>query len=620
METKEASKFLAVALSFAAIAVYGCGGGGGGGGGGTTTGGGTTVSTAPAGNQAASVGTQSGTMTSGSTQVFSNLGGTLSGIAGPGAPAFRMPSAFTPDPGMGKAIKLSGKFSKTKAMRAAASALKKARMMKAPVQDNGSGNCTDGGTFTYAGSYDDATFAFSQDVTFNNCREEGTQYNGTISVSGSFSNTGSTFTMTMGSGTEPFEMLEFDNNYATLVSSMSMPGTSISFTTSMASQTSITMTMTATGSMNIRDYLAQEDYSMTFTSFKNDLGLTMDATTGMPTAASIITNGGFSETWTDAGGSHSISATFTNYRIDVTMTSTYEEISISGQVVIDFSQVSCFEGTFVFQTQTPVRYDYAMGHESQGHIIINGNTHLIWDMGTITVWVDLDGDNTQDAGETTDYASEYLLGQVCDFATFDEETPTTQSGSGGGTVSGVPSMTTTLTWDSPNSDMDLHLSYYNTQNPPAGSSPTWHLYFGSGPGGACSSDNAIWTDTDIDGVIDAGETVYALLDLDDCSGYGPEHITMGSPLPQGYYIVFVDPWDMCGASACDTSSTVNVSIQLGNNIFTFGQQQFTSDLDPDYMVAGITVDSSGNATIATPRSDLNTGWAPGLRPAAKARR
>jgi uncharacterized protein YfaP (DUF2135 family) len=394
--------------------------------------------------------------------------------------------------------------------------------------------------------------------------------------------------MTMGSQTTPFEMLDFDNNYATLVSSMSMPGTTITFTISMPSQTTMTMAMTANGSISIHNYLDQKDYSMTFTSFKNDVTFTMD-TNGVITSVSLTTNGGFSETWTDAAGSHSISITFTNFKMDMTFTSTYEEISISGQVAIDFTPDECFEGTFVFVTVTPIRYDYEMGHESRGEIVINGNTHLIWNMGVITVWVDIDGDGVKDTGETTDY-NDYTLGQVCNFATFDEETPPT-TGTGGGTTTGN-TMTITLSWTGGDtSDMDLHLNYYDTTSPTSTTTGAWYVdYHGRN---FCTGG---YTGADLDG--DGACEVF--LDFDDTEGYGPEHIT-ASTLPSGYYVVSVNSFNL----GSDPSANISVTIQIGDTIFgpythTFASGQDDGEgTDPNswFAVADIVVDTNGNATV-----------------------
>jgi hypothetical protein len=110
------------------------------------------------------------------------------------------------------------------------------------------------------------------------------------------------------------------------------------------------------------------------------------------------------------------------------------DTTVSGKIVTDFTPDSCFEGTFVFETVTPIHDDYNVGHTTAGHLKINGNTHMEWKSdGTIVVWLDSNGNGTMDSGEVAYQGDEYGLAQECDFATFNEEEPQS-TGSGGGSA------------------------------------------------------------------------------------------------------------------------------------------------------------------------------------------
>ncbi|MDO8444959.1 MAG: hypothetical protein Q7T53_02470 [Deltaproteobacteria bacterium] len=95
METKKASKILAVALSFAALAVYGCGGGGGGG----SSGGSTTGTKSP------------GVAVEAASTAISLSGQGLSSIANPGqqAPRFEKKSIKEALAGFYKNLRVSRK-------------------------------------------------------------------------------------------------------------------------------------------------------------------------------------------------------------------------------------------------------------------------------------------------------------------------------------------------------------------------------------------------------------------------------------------------------------------------------------------------------------------------------
>jgi hypothetical protein len=99
---------------------------------------------------------------------------------------------------------------------------------------------------------------------------------------------------------------------------------------------------------------------------------------------------------------------------------------------------------------------------------------------------------------------------------------------------------------------------------------------------------------------------YAVLDIDDVEGYGPEHITVAT-LPTGYYALYVDPFSM----DLDERATVTVTLKIGDQSFTFDPYTFYYSGDP-YRVVDLTVDAGGTVTLLAPDTSLYT-WAQSLR-------
>lgn len=607
--------FTAVLVLALAMTMTACSSGGGGGSAPvtttpTTTTGGGTVQNVPA-TQQASTGTQAANMGTGSTTMFQSMG--LSQTVG--APKFKIGSKAISSPVLQKAAKFSGKLAKAPGVSAAAAKLK-ARTFNAPAT-SGTATCTGGGTVSYSltGTQTGGTLT----MTFDTCREDGTETTGNVAVTIATSGTGTavavTYTESMGTASNRLVMLAFsDNTYSVMTSMLS------SAITLSISGTSTSANMSANGDMIITDYTSGGDvYTMAYN--QTTFGIS-ETTSGSAVTDVTTLGGGISESWTPAGGSlHNFSLIFSSFTVtDVYASATavaYDE-SISGGMTIAMTPADCGDGAFTFTTDTPVHYD-ASGIPQSGQMTISatksGTTTVVRVIftgnGLITI-----AEKQADGTFTTIQSNvdPYSLANLCGLETPNEPAPVSSGSTG--TVSANASnaaMTTTLSWDSPTSDMDLHLVHltsvptsttiydYDLTSSGATADSNWHLYFGSASG--TGTEEYVGTSSD----------KVAVLDVDDMDGYGPEHITMDAPLPVGYYIIYIDPWSM----DADLQSTVTVKLQIGSQLFSAPAHQFTSSSDAVYRAFDFTVDASGNVTVGSPNTGITIYSTP---PALRARK
>ncbi|GBE00166.1 hypothetical protein BMS3Abin07_02213 [bacterium BMS3Abin07] len=582
---KKGGKLLLIALLFLSIAVVmtNCGGGGGGG---TTSGsgGGTTITSAQ-GQQAASASGQSAALANGSGETFMSLSGIgLSSVGGSPVPGLKFSKGIKKDAGLAITSELAGKFARSQAVQSAVSAVRKAVSEKATSSMNGTGTCTDGGDYSFTGTSDSVTGDFDLTFTFNNCRDGSGQYDGNYHLTGTSTGSSTNITMALSGLT----IYEYDSSN-TLVYSMTA---NITLGLSMTgSGSSISATLTAGGDITATDHLSGNTYTLTYTNFAATISFSSDSTAGTETFTATV-NGVVNESWTASGTSYSVKVTFTNFNLQGVNYGTYDVTTLSGTVAIDFTpDAYCFEGTFTFVTNIPIRYEDSVGHNVAGQVTVNGNTVITWNAaGKVTVTVD---------GTQVYNGDEAGLYDTCGFVTMDPDSHTSSGGSGG-TVSGA-SMTITLTWNGGDtSDMDLHVNYYNTTTPTATTPGTGYVdWHGMVDVGCPSTFSYACADLDGDSVADMG------LDFDDMFGYGPEHIYATS-LPAGYYVVSVNSFDF----HFDPNASISVSIQIGST--TFGPYTHTFSVDDTeshvpgawFAVADIVVDASGNATVQPHDSSL----------------
>jgi hypothetical protein len=575
-----------------------CSGGGGGGGGSSTSSSGGNIQNTPA-TQQASTGTQAANMGTGSATLFDQFG--LSQTVG--APRIKMGAKTINDPVLAKASKFAAKFAKAKSVTAA---LKKSKILSA-VSTTGTVTCTDGGTISFAGTSTSVTMSFAT------CREDGTEISGDAAIAVN----GSIYNESLGTSNARLTMLSFsDNTYSVMVSQLS------SAVTLSMSGTATTAGMSADGDIAITDYTTGGDvFTLAFNQTTYGFSETTDTGTGAVTDVTTL-GGGVTETWTPAGGSlHSFAVAFTSFTAADVYASAgaaaYDE-SLSGGIDITMNPPDCGDGSYVFNTITPVHYD-DNGITQSGQITISATKNATTTVVRITYLTNgLVTIEVQENGNFVVVQSNvdpYDLANLCGVETPNEPAPSSSGSSG---TTGNAALTATLSWDGPinNNDMDLHLvhltsaptttSFYGTDFisdtgiVTDGANTDWHLYWGTGPGGACSTlERYIGYDSN---------NKIASLDVDNCDGLGPEHITMGAPLPTGYYVFYVDPF-----AVSDPPITVTVTLQVGNQLFTAPTHQFTSSADSVYRAFDVTVDASGNVTVMQPNTNITVLDSPTMR-------
>jgi uncharacterized protein YfaP (DUF2135 family) len=474
--------------------------------------------------------------------------------------------------------------------------------------------CTDGGTYSYSGTYTAPNYALT--LTFNGCREGGYQYVGTYTLNGSPTN----LTINLGGGSATFNIFNFNTAYTVLLAYLKA---SLSFTMASAGTLpNAACTITSAGSINTFDYFLLDTYAMTFSGLKSDYTFSTNATT-LDQTTSITANGTFSESW--AAQTKSLSIGLTNFQVDrVKLNATIppysaDDTSVSGRIAFSFNPRSFgFTGLFDVVTQTPLHYVYGPPKTTNaGTIVVNGTATAQYNAGS-GVDITVTGDPT-----TLTYPDEYTMMKVSDYAAMEQDKPALIAPP---TIPGTPitlptgsTMAVTLTWTGPaptytsTSDMDLHLKYF-VATAPTGTAPTWHLDWHQGkvyPGssGSCtdpvgiSFSDAYDLDASHAGTCDVG------LDFDTTTGYGPEHIT-DLKLLSGYYVISVNSWSL----HADASATLHLSLHIGDNIFgpypaTLSADDGEVGMDPAswFRVADVRVNTDGTVDILVPDPAI-TPW------------
>lgn len=376
------------------LLVYACGGGGGSssGGGGTTT---TPISSPSQGSQAASSGAQGAQAGTGLSDIATSLGQVASaglGLTKPVNPLTLKNAKYA------KILTMNNKVAQGKIMQKVATRLKAVRSKAAfaPV-DLSTDICTDGGTVS--GNFDATASGFSMDLTFTACREDGSQTDGPISLTGNSTDNGTTTTLvmdiTVGSNSTPLTITGYTaTDYAT-VEGVFESTVDLSETFSMNNNTgAITFNFEIDGSASFDDQSVSpsQTTNITFTNFANSGSFTLSGTDGGTFSNTL--NGGISQSYTDETGTHSVAIGFTDFATAVEIATTQAgstiDLSYSGTMTTDFTpDTDCgIEGTFSFTTETPIQYVDGANCPVQGHVVINGNTDLVFNSdGSVDVTV-----------------------------------------------------------------------------------------------------------------------------------------------------------------------------------------------------------------------------------------
>lgn len=466
-------------------------------------------------------------------------------------------------------------------------------------------NCTDGGTYSYSGTYTAPRYVMT--FGFNGCREGGYQYVGDFTLSG----TPASLAVTLG-GTSTFNIFNFDTGYTVLKAYLKANS---SFTmTGAGTLPNNACTITSNGRVESFDYFLLNSYDMIFSRLQVDYARTTDPVS-LDETTSITANGSFVEYW--AARMSSATLKFTNFKVDrvklnaatpPAVNYTSDDTSVNGRIQFTFRPATFgYNGIFDVVTQTPIHYVYAPAkHTTLGTLVINGTATAQYNgAGDITVSV---------AGDPTPlvYTEEYRLMKVSDFAAFEQDHPPLLGSTSSTPVTGASTLAVTLTWVGPSgtsaSDMDTHVKYYSTTAPVGGTPQTWRLDYSTGKTCTDPVGIAFSTGYDLDspgtGTCDVG------LDFDDTNGYGPEHVT-ALKVPTGYYVIAVDSFSLHG----DASATMYLSVAIGDNIFgPYSATLSTADgkgTTPSawFRVADVRVNFNGSVDVLAPNLALNP-WGP----------
>jgi len=354
-----------------------------------------------------------------------------------------------------------------------------------------------------------------------------------------------------------------------------------------------TYTITTGGTITSFDYFLLDTFAMTFTRFQAVYTLSTNATTS-DQATSITANGQFSESW---AGKSFITAQATDFSLNKTKfydtnTGTFnaEASSLSGTVQYTIRPTTFgANGLYNIATSVPERTDYApQRHTTQGSIVINGNATVQFNAGG-----DIDVSGADDV--TLNYAKEYALMKLSDFAAMEQDKPPLITPPAPGVPVSLPTgstMAVTLTWfGGATSDMDTHMEYYTTAAPVSSDTPTWHVFYATGK--TCTDPTGIAFNDAVD--VDGNGTCDVGLDFDDTQGYGPEHITT-LVLQPGYYKIYIDNFSL----DIDPFATIYSSFHVGDSIFGPYSFTFTPGNQRDYRVADVRVNANGSIDVLAP--------------------
>jgi uncharacterized protein YfaP (DUF2135 family) len=150
------------------------------------------------------------------------------------------------------------------------------------------------------------------------------------------------------------------------------------------------------------------------------------------------------------------------------------------------------------------------------------------------------------------------------------------------------SMVATLVWNSPTSDMDLHMWYYRSPNPTLPSTANFHV--------------AYWN-KDVDSILPNGTDSLGNLDVDDTYGQGPEHITL-IDYPDGYYVFAVNSFSLHSdsSSLCTVTLSAGSTQQTMQHLFTVSNSEsYTTNMEAWVRCFDARV-QNGVATILAPNA------------------
>jgi len=478
--------------------------------------------------------------------------------------------------------------------------------------------CSDGGTITVTG-FDASVTDFDFQMAFSNCRENGIQMDGLASATGISSirdATGGVLDMDLRLGNDSNE-LSIQNfqtvNRRRYGHLKSLFGSQLTIKFQTQSDAIDRFILTVSGEGIFDDF--SEKVDVTFIDFKSEtrvettevIDTTLTPNTSQTTTnTNSIFNGVMRQSnRSDIAGAglrlsvlsyNNLSArsVIVTSKTGATITGETQTLSYQGDFTLHSSSRNCLiQGDFSIDTISPLQYIDGASCPVSGQLSLNTVS------GLVDLLVNADKSlSITAAGTQTAFSDCEDFFALCAFENF-QNGFLSKDGLPGTPARG-DSQFITLTWvDTPSllqaSDMDLHVGYYLDPTPPSGSSANALVSWHSGGGDDCGAARAP----------SLFKGVEAILDIDDCSGRGPEHVTIRG-LPAGYYVVAVNSFDLKSVG----STTVSINIEIGKTVFTFPERLFlVSDKDSTnanawYRVTDLQCFSEGECRFLAPNLAL----------------
>jgi hypothetical protein len=468
--------------------------------------------------------------------------------------------------------------------------------MVSATTSTGTGTCADYGTYDYSSSYNSGKYSIS--FSFNLCRQNGFQYDGTYSAAGN----SDLFTGRM----YGLKILNFHNNYTTLIGSLL--GVSLSYTMQGSGIASAaTYTFTVKGGLQAFDYYSLGQHTMTFSNLETKYNVQTDTVTNVETT-SLTTNGIYSVKWST---NKTAKLTYTDFRVDIQKqaSTNTNDTSMAGRVVVDYTPDSDFEGVFDVLTTTPIR---SIGtpfppKTTQGTFTIN-NTATAQYGTSDTIEVTTTGDTA------LAYSKEFTLMKQSDFYAMEQQLPIVvgQSGPATGNIMSISALSTGVTSTDLNCYTDVHVNYYNQINPTASDTILWYVDWHQDLS-SCTADPNIPYQQGTSSTGVAGDPCDVGLDINgastDITSGGVEHF-LAANLPSGYYVLSINNYS-CAATVTNVATMLVGDYLFGPYDCTYISSDGEGGHDPGAWcrLADMRVNNDGTIDVISPDVLLNP-WHP----------
>ena len=421
--------------------------------------------------------------------------------------------------------------------------------MASAATSTGTGTCADYGTYDYSNAYSSTSGKYTLSITFNLCRQNGFQYDGSYVASGK----SDLFSGRM----YGLKILNFQNNYTTLISSL--VGVSLSYDMQGSGIASdATYTFTANGGLQAFDYYTLGQNTMTFSKLVTKYNVTTDNATNIETTA-LTANGIYSVKGTT---NKTAKLTYSDFRVNIRkqISNDIDDISMAGRVAVDYTPDSDFEGAFDVSTTTPIQSIETPfpPKTTQGIFTINN--------AATTQYGASDSIEVLAAGDATlNYAKEFTLMKKSDFYAMEQQLPIVvgQSGQAAGNIMSISALSTGVTSTDLNCYTDVHVNYYTQANPTPSDVILWYVDWHQSLSTCVTQSNLPFQQgTSSTGV--ATDACDVGLDINgastDITSGGVEHF-LAANLPTGYYVLSINNY------SCDTTVTNAATVLVGDYFF-----------------------------------------------------